>query len=268
MLRPDHRSTSTRVLVREPRRPALELTDAGYTLRLAATPEDVDALLELRFDVFNLELGEGLASSFATGRDEDEYDAVCDHLMVVERATGAVVGTYRLMSAETALATRGFYSSGEYDLRRMPHDVLADSVELGRACIAREHRNTRVLFLLWKGIAAYMAAAGKRYLFGCCSLTSQDAGEGSAVAAFLESEGFYHESLYVPSRAGYECDGPAPTAPDESAAVPRLFGTYLRFGAKVCSPPAIDRVFGTIDFLVLFDTREMDDRSRHMFFGA
>ena len=102
----------------------------------------------------------------------------------------------------------------------------------------------------------------------CCSLTSQDAAEGTAVAAWLESEGFFHESVYVPARAGFECDASAPAAPAASGGVPRLFGTYLRFGAKVCSPPAIDRVFGTIDFLVLFDTGEMDDRSRHMFFGA
>ena len=268
MLRSADANAAARVLAREPGVPAVELTEAAYTVRFAATPDDLDALLKLRFDVFNLELGEGLASSFETGRDEDEFDAVCDHLMVVERTSGAVVGTYRLMRAETALATRGFYSSGEYDLSRMPHEVLADAVELGRACIAREHRNTRVLFLLWKGIAAYAAIAGKRYLFGCCSLTSQDADEGARVASRLESEGHLHESVYVPVRVGYECDASAPHDPRASADIPRLFGTYLRFGAKVCSPPAIDRVFGTIDFLVLFDTHEMDERSRQMFFGA
>ena len=37
--------------------------------------------------------------------------------------------------------------------------------------------------------------------------------------------------------------------------LPRLFSTYLGIGAKVCSPPAIDRRFKTIDFLVMLDIR-------------
>ena len=38
-----------------------------YTLRLAASQADVRAAQALRFNVFNLELKEGLNSSFATG---------------------------------------------------------------------------------------------------------------------------------------------------------------------------------------------------------
>jgi putative hemolysin len=242
--------------------------ESRYAVRFAATPEEVDAVLALRFDVFNIELGEGLASSYLTGRDEDEYDAVCDHLMVVERRTGRAIGTYRLMRAETALAARGFYATGEFDLSRLPAALLANAVELGRACIAREHRNTRVLFLLWKGIAAYMAHCGKRYLFGCCSLTSQDANEGARAARRLEADGHMHRKLLAPVRSGLECDAEDGAEGDLAAVrLPQLFGTYLRFGATVCSPPAIDRAFGTIDFLVLFDTYELDEPARQMFFG-
>jgi len=57
----------------------------------------------LRFKVFNLELGEGLAASHATGLDVDPFDEFCDHLIVEEVATGKVVGTYRLQTDRTSV---------------------------------------------------------------------------------------------------------------------------------------------------------------------
>ncbi len=266
MLRSARPLASGRIPLRGADRRPFEIVESGYTVRLAASPEELDAALALRFDVFNLELGEGLASSYLTGRDADEYDAVCDHLVVAETETGRVVGTYRLMTPETALAARGFYSTGEFQLGAIPIDVLANSVELGRACVARDHRNTRVLFLLWKGIAAFMEQTEKRYLFGCCSLTSQDPVEGLSLARRLEADGHVHDEILVPARPGFECavDDVEPA----TVRMPQLFGIYLRFGAKVCSPPAIDRAFGTIDFLVLFDTQDLEERDRRTFFGA
>ena len=260
-----HLSQSTEpVTAGQPGPPSVEYADCNYSVRFARTPEEVDAALRLRFDIFNLELGEGLESSYLTERDRDEFDDVCDHLLVSDRRTGRAVGTYRLMRAEAALAARGFYSTGEFDLSMLPHAVLADSVELGRACVAREHRNTRVLFLLWRGIAAYLVHYGKRFLFGCCSLTSQDPAEGARVARRLERDGSVHHALRVAPRPGFECE-----AGDAAGDVrlPQLFGIYMRFGAKVCSPPAIDRAFGTIDFLVVFDAACVDARTRRMFFG-
>jgi putative hemolysin len=246
--------------------PRAEIGDSKYAVRFAETAAEVDAVLKLRFDVFNLELGEGLESSFLTGRDEDGFDGSCHHLMVVERASGDVVGTYRLQTGVMAAEARGFYSAGEFDLSHLPAAVLADAVEVGRACIARAHRNTRVLFLLWKGLAAYLAHHRKRYFFGCCSLPSQDAREAQRVSRFLERGGHMHPGLAVPPRPGFECD--EADADDAPPRIPPLFGIYLRYGAKVCSPPAIDRAFGTTDFFILFDADAMDRRTHRMFFGS
>jgi putative hemolysin len=249
--------------------PRLDLRDARYDVRFAATPDDVDAALRLRYEVFNLELGEGLPASAATGRDEDEFDAVCRHLLVVDRPSGRVVGTYRLQTSEVARAGRGFYSATEFWLGGLPAAVLDDAVELGRACVARDHRNTRVLFLLWRGVAAYVAANHKQYLFGCCSLTSRDPGEGARAAAELMGNGHLHPKLRVTPRPELAC-----AARDEELAlppppIPKLFGMYLRQGAKVCGPPAMDREFGTIDFFVLLDVDAMDrDRHSAVFGGA
>jgi putative hemolysin len=247
--------------------PKIEIAEGRYIVRLARAPEEIDAALRLRFAVFNLELGEGLETSYLTGRDEDEFDATCHHLVCVERASGAIVGTYRLRTLETARNSGGFYTAGEFAIEELPPEVLAQSVEIGRASIAREHRNSRVLFLLWKGLVAYLRQTGKHYLFGCCSLTSQEPLDGVRAACAIERENAFHPDFYVAAREKFVCrveDYPA--LHDAQTELPKLFRAYLRFGAKVCSPPAIDRSFKTIDFLVMFDLREMDEKHRRMFF--
>ena len=248
--------------------PPVEIVEGRYLVRFARTPDEVDAALKLRFEVFNLELGEGLDASFGTGRDVDEFDAVCHHLVVLDRNDNQVVGTYRCQTGEMA-AAKGFYSADEFDLSRIPSEVLFKAVELGRACVSRSHRNTQVLFLLWKGLAAYVAYNRKRYLFGCCSLTSQDESEGGRVFEMLKASGHLHPSLHALPRPGFECDANNLSVDLATEVnVPKLFRIYLRFGARVCGPPAIDRLFKTIDFLVLFDIEKMGEQWRRVFFGA
>ena len=140
-------------------------------------------------------------------------------------------------------------------------------MELGRACVAKAHRSTQVLFLLWKGLASYVAMNRKRYLFGCSSLTSQDAQEAKALERYLLKYDHFHPSIRIHARPGFECypDGFTPD-PSKRVKVPPLFRTYLRHGAKVCSEAAIDREFKTIDFLILFDVDAMDRRMFSTFF--
>jgi putative hemolysin len=202
-------------------------------------------------------MGEGLAASYGTGRDEDVFDSQCQHLMVVHADSGETIGTYRLQVAEMARAAAGFYSATEFDLSTLPDDVIASSVELGRACIREDHRNRETLFLLWRGLAAYMLWNGKQRFFGCSSLTSSDPAEGVRAFRELGARGHVHPTLRVPPLPGFEC-----VADDDLSApevhIPTLFRTYLRYGAKVLGPPAIDRAFGTVDFLTLLDVTEMD----------
>lgn len=249
--------------------PSIEIIEGRYLVRFARTRAELDAVLKLRFEVFNLELGEGLDSSYRTGRDLDEFDEFCHHLIVLDTNEDRIIGTYRCQTGEMASAGEGFYSATEFDFSFMPADVMANSVELGRACIAESHRNTVVLFLLWKGLAMYMAHTRKRYLFGCCSLTSQDPREGKAVMELLEQNDHLHPTIRLPPVKEMACYDPSFSF-DETveAHIPRFFRTYLRFGAKVCGPPAIDRLFKTIDYLVIFDVGLMDAQMRKTFFGV
>ena len=243
----------------------VEAPAADCRVRLAEGPRDVDAALRLRFEVFNLELDEGLDTSWQSGRDEDPFDAQCDHLIVEETRTGRVVGTYRLQTAERARGGLGFYSAGEFDLAGLPPAVLDEAVEIGRACVAKPFRSRRVLYLLWRGLAEYVLAWEKRYLFGCSSLTSQDPSVGLRAHADLLRSGHQHEGFEVLPNAGFACDDDGRWRDLPSVRLPILFHTYLRHGARVCGPPAIDRAFKTIDFLMLLDMAAMDPELLRLF---
>jgi len=247
--------------------PSGEIEAGSYLVRFARDSSDLDTLLRLRYQVFNLELGEGLDSSHLSGRDEDELDQRFHHLLIVSRKTDEVVGTYRMQTGEMARRGAGFYSDQEFDLSLLPDAVVADAVEIGRACVAREHRNGRVLHLLWRGLALYLTWNRKRYLFGCCSVNSQDPEVGLSVHAHLEAIDAVHREIRLPPQPGYECQraGP-PTVPPPAPHVPALFQTYLALGAKVCGPPAIDRAFKTIDWLVMLDVGRIDPATYRTFF--
>ncbi len=238
-----------------------------YTVRFAKTEVDVESAMRLRFDVFNLELGEGLASSYESGMDTDKYDRQCHHLIVIENETGKTIGTYRMQSSIEARNVDGFYTGEEFEIEKFPDEILNNTVELGRACIHKDHRNGRVLFLLWRGLAKYLQYRGMRFLFGCCSLTSQDPLEGLKVEKYLRENNFYHPDYFIGTKQGYRCEvDHVPEIDISELKLPHLFRLYLDLGTKVCSGPALDRTFQTIDYLILLDIENVSDQTKTLFF--
>jgi putative hemolysin len=245
--------------------PDLDLRSGPYHARFARTRADVEAAQRLRFQVFNMELGEGLQASYSTGRDEDQYDDRCHHLLVEHAETNRVVGTYRLMTERMA-GSAGFYSETEFHLESLPLWITEEGVELGRACVASDHRSGRVIYLLWKGIASYLAYNDLRYLFGCCSVPATDPGVGLKLHLQLAKQGHLLDGFISRATRACSClDGSV--VPDEIQ-LPPLFKVYLDMGAKVCSEPAIDREFGVIDFLIVLDVENLDERTRKRMFGS
>jgi putative hemolysin len=238
----------------------IDINEDRYIVKLAENMAEVDAALKLRFEVFNLELHQGLSSSYITLRDEDPFDKQCNHLIVIDKATGIVVGTYRMQTFEMARSGHGFYSATEFEINKLGWFVLMRSVELGRACISKEHRNGRLLFLLWKGIGQYIQIMQKRFLFGCCSLNSQSSMVGSILMNRLKHDGHVFKKVPVTPRPGYECYMYKLNKDFRyTNNMPPLMDMYIRYGAKICSYPAIDREFKTIDYLALLDTHEMEE---------
>jgi len=248
--------------------PPIERVSGKYRLHLAQNREELESALRLHYQVFNEEMGEGLESSTATGLDEDIYDQACHHLVITHLPSQDVIGTYRIQSQSMAQAHKGWYSDSEYHLEDMPEEVLRNAIEVGRACIHQQHRNGRVLFLLWKGLAHYMKAIDARYLFGCCSLTTQNEEEGLVMMEQLEAAGHLHPSIRLKARDSYACHLP----PDvirifPEVKMPQLMKIYLNYHATICSEPAVDRLFKTIDFLTLMDIRSMESSMYANLFG-
>lgn len=243
---------------------SINLRHGPYRLRLATTEAEILAALRLRFLVFNLELGEGLESAYATGYDTDPFDSVCDHLIVEHLASGRIVGTYRLQTGKMAVGNLGFYSEREFDFA--PYRGLNDSlIELGRACVHRDHRSSDALYLLWQGIAQYAMRNRARYLIGCSSLTSQDPAHGTAVYDNLQDYVVEADLRTTPQPIFAM---PLARTGNASPKVPKLLRTYLAIGAKICGPPAIDREFKTIDFLTFLDLETLHPRIRARFLKA
>jgi putative hemolysin len=173
----------------------------------------------------------------------------------------------------TAQMNLGYYCEQEFSF--VPYEPLrSDILELGRASIDREHRTPEVLTFLWRGIAQYANDMGLRYLIGCSSLNSKDPAEGWQMYRQLEQYRASPEFETMPT-AAYVCPvepqggSTQPSSGDEVSSVgtkvPKLLKTYLAIGARICSPPAWDREFGTIDFLTLLDLKLLSSAARHRF---
>ncbi len=238
-------------------------TTERFRVSMAQTLEDVTECQRLRYLVFNCELGEGLDSSARTGLDRDQFDFICDHLMVHDAATAKLAGTYRMQSGYRAKGNLDYYSEEFFDFCPFER-IRGEVLELGRACVYEEYRNSSVLHMLWKRIARYAKSCGARYLIGCSSLSSQDANEGMALYEALRERYLVEESLRTVPAEGHHCESNSSKTPVPSP--PRLFRAYLEISARVCGPPAIDREFKTIDHLTLIDLQRLPERVRMRFF--
>ncbi len=231
---------------------------AEFEVKIANDPREIVAAQRLRFQVFNLELNKGLQSSYKTGLDVDEFDPFCHHLIVRDLKSSDIVGTYRLMRGAQARQHLGFYSEKEFDLARIK-SLAGELLELGRSCARKDFRDRALLPLMWEAIVEYVRTHQVRYLFGCGSLYTTDAAEVSAIFALLRKKYYAPESCRVNPVEGYRFSGLSERQISDAEEallfqkLPSLIKGYLRIGALVCGPPALDAEFGTADFFLLLD---------------
>lgn len=249
----------------------IEPTASGtMEVRLAAGPREVDAAQALRFRVFYTEGGaKASAETAAIERDSDDFDAVCDHLLVIDRSRGEdpkdnIVGTYRLMRREHVEAVGRFYTAAEYDISRilaLPVPIL----ELGRSCTDPAYRNRSTMQLLWQGIAAYVFAHDIGMMFGCASLGGTDPEALALELAYLHHYHLAPEDfrpralphLYTEMNRR-EKDEVAPKA--ALNALPPLVKGYLRLGGFVGEGAVVDSQFNTTDVCVMVKTDLVTDK--------
>jgi putative hemolysin len=235
-------------------------------VRLAQTAAEVRQAQKLRYRVFYQE-GSAIPNPgrlFAR-RDVDSYDAICDHLLVLDHASSeghqgnrpAVVGTYRLLRQPLAEEYGGFYTAGEFEIGGLisRHQNL-QFLELGRSCVLAPYRNKRTVELLWHGIWSYVSQNRIEVLIGCASLDGTDPKQLSLPLSFLHHYARAPEAWRaqaLPQRY-VEMNRISKEAIDPKAALrelPPLIKGYLRIGAYIGDGAVVDHEFGTTDVLIV-----------------
>ena len=246
-----------------------DLTMGDLAVRLASSPEDIEAAQALRWQIFYQE-GDATPSEEMSrlGRDFDAFDDVCDHLLVVDRSLGAgpksVVGTYRLIRRPAAAKRGGFYSRAEYDIDRVvawPGKVL----ELGRSCVSAPYRGRPLMQLLWRGIAAYVFKHDIELMFGCASMPGVNPDALALPLSYLHHNHLAPEALRV--RALPELYVEMNRLPADQidlrealAVLPPLIKGYMRLGGWVGEGAVIDHQFGTTDVFVIVKTDQVTEK--------
>lgn len=259
--------------------PVLSVSGA-LEVRLAETEAEVEQAQRLRYRVFYQEMDAIPSPAMrAEARDFDRFDDVCDHLLVVDRATHEddgrprVVGTYRLMRDADAARAGGFYTSSEYDIAPMLAGWPATTrfLELGRSCILKSYRTRpATMQLLWRGVMTYVARFSIDLMFGCASLHGTDADQLALPLSYL-----HHFHAIAPEfrvRAKSELYVEMNRIPKEAIDVkealrslPPLIKGYVRAGAGIGEGAVVDRQFGTTDVFIYVPLATLDARYKSRF---
>jgi putative hemolysin len=240
--------------------------------RLARTAREIDAAQAVRYRVFVEEMKAQLPpDAMQRQRDVDSWDAICDHLLVLDRSIEGdtedqIVGTYRLLRQEVAMANGGFYSASEFAI----DGLLArhgdkQFMELGRSCVLPAYRTKRTVELLWQGNWAYALKHGMGAMFGCASFSGVLPEQHALALSFL-----YHnvrakdewavEALPSLSRTMDLMPVEAINARKALTTLPPLIKGYLRLGAMVSGSAVVDRAFNTTDVLIVLPIASISDR--------
>jgi putative hemolysin len=249
-------------------------------VRLATGRRDLHQAQRLRYTVFYEEMS-ACANAVARfrRRDEDAYDPLCDHLIVVDTTPEPaglwrssrhpkVVGTYRLLRHDVA-RRRGvdLYTAGEYDIAPLiaEHGSTLRFLEVGRSCVLDDYRNGRTMEALWHGLWTYAREHRIDVMIGCASFPGTDPEQHSQALSYL-----HHHCLAPPpwrAKARAARHVPMARVPADTIdaraclkALPPLIKGYVRLGAYVGDGAVIDHQFGTIDVLVVLPVSRIDPR--------
>jgi len=195
--------------------------------------------------------------------------------MVMQQASGKVLGTYRLRMIQSAKQS---YAANEFIIDPILN-CYSSILELGRASILPEHRTGSVIGLLWRGIAEYMNLANAELLLGCSSLFECSAKTAHEIFYYFRNNDYLHELVCQPKKKFrlpnvdywheqlYQSSYNSEHKQTQSL-IPNLLMGYLKMGAKICSLPAWDRAFNCVDFLTIAHKDDLMNSSAARFFKS
>jgi len=120
------------------------------------------------------EVGEGTNKSI----DLDKYDKYYYHLFLWDREANCLVGAYRMGLGKEIYKNygiNGFYVQTLFRIEPELHQMMENTIEMGRAFITGEYQQKPMpLFLLWKGIVhVTLRYPEYKYLMGGVSISNQ-----------------------------------------------------------------------------------------------
>lgn len=237
-----------------------------FSVRVAEDRALIEAALRLRYKVFCEEIGADIQRH--DGRDVDEFDPYCEHLVVVDEWRDKVVGTYRILSPSSAQRLGKRYAESEFRMDSL-RSIQNELFEVGRACVHPAYRAAEggvVLARLWSGLGAYVRERNVRFLAGCASVPFESGALNfGALRALLLAKHLAPEEYRVEPIRGVPSLGDPQLA---TPAVPPLLQGYLRLGAWVGGEAAWDPAFDCADFFVLLDVQRIAPRYARHFLGT
>ena len=148
----------------------------NYTVYCAPSKCIPNILLEigrLREITFR-QVGEGTNRS----NDLDEFDLYYSQMFIWDTETQMIAGAYRIGKGAEILhkyGVRGFYIQSLFRIKDDLHDMLEQTMELGRSFVVQEYQKKPMpLFLLWKGILYFTLKNPEyRYWMGPVSISDE-----------------------------------------------------------------------------------------------
>lgn len=238
-----------------------------FQTRFARNEDDLLAAQRLRHSVFVEELG---AKSSGSDREQDRFDVHADHLLLLDKdrpVDDRVVGIYRLMNREQALAAGGFSCEAEYELTRIV-EGRKKLLELGRSCLHADYRGGPAMFYLWRALAEHIESTRTELLFGVASFHGSDPAKFAGSIEFLRQNHLAPKDIRVESRNPVELRGRELTSDDRKAAIaamPALIKAYLRLGGVIGEGVYVDHAFNTTDVCMLLDMARVSQHHRAIY---
>ncbi len=239
------------------RKIAVYFEKGSYIVKTIESRSELKEVMKLRYQVFHKEYRK---KKFPFGLDVESLDPVADHLVIIDKESDKIVGTYRLICSEFSNV---FYSQSEFNIQGF-FELPGVKLELSRACIHKDFRKGVVMNLLWRGLVKYMNEVKAKYLFGCSSVKTMDPKEVGLVVEKFRAEGQLLNPpmsaeplpMYEMARLTAMLEDTAISKPIEEM-IPALLQSYLKAGAKVSSSPALDKDFNCVDFFTVLDMESL-----------
>ena len=206
-----------------------------YVTRAAESAADLHTVEALR------------ARSFRRASTRDAFDAIAQHVMVEDKATGALVCCYRLMEMP-AEGLPESHAALHYDIRGLM-SFEGSMLELGRFCMHPGAHDPDILRAAWAAMTDLVDRRGIRLLFGCTSFAGTDPTPYRAAFGLLAERYLAPASWGVERRAREVIDLGEMAENDRTSAMramPPLLRTYLLMGGRVSDHAVVDREMETL----------------------